>query len=89
MQIFFFLGGGGGRCTFNLKHSLYLLDINVLPFLIGFYSFVFLFFRVTDCSVRTEMYVCVGGSCVHGSGGCCFSGARLSQPLVPFSPDIY
>lgn len=31
------------HCTFNLKCFLYLLDINVLPFLIGLYKFAFFF----------------------------------------------
>lgn len=56
--IFFFFW----HCTFNLKCFLYLLDINVLPFLIGLYKFAIffsLFFIVTDCSVRTEMWGCV------------------------------
>lgn len=75
------------HCTFNLKCFLYLLDINVLPFFNRVVQvcifFFFIFFIVTDCSVRTEMW----GLCVHRSGGCCFSGACLSTPA--FSLLIY
>lgn len=44
-------------CTFNLKCFLYLLDISVLPFLIGLYNFAMFYslcFMVTVCSVRTK-----------------------------------
>lgn len=40
------------HCTFNLKCFLYLLDINVLPFLIGLYKFAFFFFFIFFYSDR-------------------------------------
>lgn len=47
------------HCTFNLKCFLYLLDIGVLPFLIGLYNFAMFYslcFMVTVCSVRTKTW---------------------------------
>lgn len=54
-ELFFFFW----HCTFNLKCFLYLLDIGVLPFLIGLYNFAMFYslcFMVTVCSVRTKTW---------------------------------
>lgn len=55
LNFFFFFW----HCTFNLKCFLYLLDIGVLPFLIGLYNFAMFYslcFMVTVCSVRTKTW---------------------------------
>lgn len=50
---------------------------------VQFFAIFSLFFMVTDCSLRTEMWRLY----VRRSGGCCFCGARLSAPA--FSLLIY
>lgn len=67
------------HCTFNLKCFLYLLDINVLPFLIGLYKFFspLIFYSNLKC------------------GGCVSTGVEtadslvLASQLLPFSWNIF
>lgn len=69
--IFFFLFF---HCTFNLRWFLYLLDINVLPFLIGLYKFFFpLIFKVLKCGGVVSTGVEAADSLV------------LAPRLLPFS----
>lgn len=67
------------HCTFNLRCFLYLLDINVLPFLIGLYKFFFpLIFKVLKC----------GGGVVSTGVEAAYS-LVLAPRLLPFSWNIF